>query len=201
MSAGSDAKNAFDAAFFAHFSFTQSDPQAAGITAAEMEDFLNSPEMTDQFLGNGWSNWSSATDETITSRIALNENTPTSISANQEGIQKFAMAAAMVTSLLSGNLSEAARSTVISSSVSMVGETLGGIGQLQSQTGIIQKRVADASDRMKTQVDLFEKHIIDLESVDPTEAATRVANLTDHINTSLALTARLQQLSLLKYLT
>ena len=38
-------------------------------------------------------------------------------------------------------------------------------------------------------------------TVDPTEAATRVADLTDHINTSLALTARLQQLSLLKYLT
>ncbi|MBN9259202.1 MULTISPECIES: flagellar hook-associated family protein [unclassified Mesorhizobium] len=198
---GSPAKAAFDAAFVARFGFTQDDPAAASITAQQMDDFITN-DVEPQFLGSGWqANWSNATDQQIVSRIALNENTPTSISANQEGIQKFAMAAAMVTSLLSGNLSEAARSTVISRSVSLVGETLGGIGQLQSQTGIIQKRVADASDRMKTQVDLFEKHIVDLESVDPTEAATRVADLTDHINTSLALTARLQQLSLLKYLT
>ena len=52
-----------------------------------------------------------------------------------------------------------------------------------------------------TQVDLFERHILDLEGVDPAEAATRVADLTQHIETSFALTARLQQLSLLNYLT
>ena len=40
-----------------------------------------------------------------------------------------------------------------------------------------------------------------LKGVDPAEAATRVANLTQHIETSFALTARLQQLSLLNYLT
>ncbi|TIV17432.1 MAG: flagellar hook-associated family protein, partial [Mesorhizobium sp.] len=73
--------------------------------------------------------------------------------------------------------------------------------QIRAETGIAQQRVSDASDRMKTQVDLFEKHIVDLEGVDPAEAATRVADLTQHIETSFALTARLQQLSLLNYLT
>ncbi|MFB9981721.1 flagellar hook-associated family protein [Mesorhizobium kowhaii] len=199
--AGSPAKAAFDAAFVANFGFTQDDPAAANITAAQMDDFITN-DVLPQFTGSGWQgNWSNATDQQIVSRIALNETTPTSTSANSEGIQKLAMAAAMVSSLMSSNISRAAKNTVISRSTLLVGEALSGIGQLQSETGIVQKRVSDANDRMKTQVDLFERHILDLEGVDPAEAATRVADLTQHIETSFALTARLQQLSLLNYLT
>ena len=51
------------------------------------------------------------------------------------------------------------------------------------------------------QATLFEKHILDMEGVDPYEASTRVADLLSHIETSYALTARIQQLSLVKYLT
>ena len=199
--AGSTAKAAFDAAFVANFGFTQDDPAAANITAAQMDDFITN-DVTPQFMGPGWQGtWSNATDQQIVSRIALNETTPTSTSANSAGIQKLAMAAALVTSLMSSNISQAAKNTVVSRSTSLVGEALSGIGQIQSETGIVQKRVSDANDRMKTQVDLFERHILDLEGVDPAEAATRVADLTQHIETSFALTARLQQLSLLNYLT
>ncbi|AZO51154.1 MAG: flagellar hook-associated family protein [Mesorhizobium sp.] len=199
--AGSPAKAAFDASFVAYFGFTQSDPAAANITAAQMDDFITT-SIEPQFLGSGWQGtWSNATDEQITSRIALNETTQTSVSANEDGIRKLAMAAAMVANLFSGNISDAAKNTVVSRAQTLVGEAIGGIVQVRSEVGLTQKRVSDASDRMKTQVDLFEKHIIDLEGVDPAEAATRVADLTQHIETSFALTARLQQLSLLNYLT
>jgi flagellar hook-associated protein 3 FlgL len=193
---GSPAKAAFDAAFVSYFGFNQSDPAAASITAAQMDGFITT-SVEPQFLGSGWQGtWSNATDEQITSRIALNETTQTSVSANED-----AMAAAMVTNLFSGNISDAAKNTVVSRAQTLVGEAIGGIVQVRSEAGLAQKRVSDASDRMKTQVDLFEKHIIDLEGVDPAEAATRVADLTQHIETSFALTARLQQLSLLNYLT
>ena len=199
--AGSPAKAAFDASFVAFFGFTQNDPAAASITATQMDSFITS-NVEPQFLGSGWqTNWSNATDQQITSRIALNDTTQTSVSANSDSIRKLAMASAMITGLLSSNISQAARNSVVTRSVSLVGDTLGGLAQLQSQTGLVQKRVSDASDRMTTQVDLFERHILDLEGVDPAEAATRVADLTQHIETSFALTARLQQLSLLNYLT
>ncbi|TPK75394.1 flagellar hook-associated family protein [Mesorhizobium sp. B2-4-15] len=199
--AGSTARAAFDASFVAKFGFTPNDPAAANITATQMDDFITN-DVTPQFLGAGWqTNMSNATDQQIVSRIALNETTATSTSANNDGIKKLAMAAAMVSSLMSTNISQAAKDTIIGRSESLVGEALSGIGQVQSETGIVQKRVSDASDRMKTQVDLFERHILDLEAVDPAEAATRVADLTQHIETSFALTARLQQLSLLNYLT
>ncbi|TPJ17519.1 flagellar hook-associated family protein [Mesorhizobium sp. B2-7-3] len=201
FTAGSPAKAAFDASFVAKFGFPPSDPAAANITAAQMDDFITN-DVTPQFLGAGWqTNMSNATDQQIVSRIALNETTETSTGANSDGIRKLAMAAALVSSLMSTNISQAAKDTIIDHSQKLVGEALSGIAQVQSQTGIVQKRVSDASDRMKTQIDLFERHILDLEAVDPAEAATRVANLTQHIETSFALTARLQQLSLLNYLT
>ena len=199
--AGSPAKAAFDAAFTSYFGFTQNDPAAANITAAQMDDFITTA-VEPQFLGSGWqTNWSSATDDQITSRISLNETTQTSVSANEQGIRKLAMAAAMVSTLFTGSISQQAQNTIVSRAQKLVGEAIGGIVQVRSEAGLAQKRVSDASDRMKTQVDLFEKHILDLEGVDPAEAATRLADLTQHIETSFALTARLQQLSLLNYLT
>ncbi len=200
--AGSPAKAALDAAFLAHFGFAQDDPAAANITAADMDDFITN-DVTPQFMGAGWqANWSSATDQQIVSRIALNETTETSVSANNDGVRKLAMAAAIVNDLFSSStMSADARKTVASRAFSLVGEAVSDLGQTQSQTGIIQNRVSQATDRIKTQADLFEKHISDLQGVDPYEAANRVNDLMSHIQTSFALTARIQQLSLLNFLT
>ena len=200
--AGSPAKAALDAAFLAHFGFAQDDPAAANITATDMDDFITNDVMP-QFMGAGWqANWSSATDQQIVSRIALNETTETSVSANNDGVRKLAMAAAMVSDLFSSpTMSADARKTVASRAFSLVGEAASNLGQVQSQTGIIQNRVSQATDRIKTQADLFDKHIASLEGVDYYEAANRVNDLSDHLQTSYALTARLQQLSLLNFLT
>jgi flagellar hook-associated protein 3 FlgL len=199
---GSPAKAALDAAFLAHFGFTQDDPAAANITADDMDDFLTNDVMP-QFMGSDWqANWSNASDQPIVSRIALNETTETSVSANNDGVRKLAMAAAVVADLFSSStLSADARKTVASRAFSWVGEASSDLGQVQSQTGIIENRVSSATDRMNTQVDLFNQHIVDLEGVDPYEAANRVNDLVSHIQTSFALTARIQQLSLLNFLT
>ncbi len=197
---GSPAKAAFDASFLAYFGFTQDDPAAAGITAADMENFLTT-EVEPQFANPGWDNWSNATDQSIVSRIALNETSETSVSANTAGVRKLAMAAAIVSQLVTGNIGEGARKTVIDRALGLVGESISDLGQTMSQTGIVQKRVTDANTRMDTQIDLFNRHVLDLEGVDPYEAANRVNDLMSHIQTSFALTARIQQLSLVNFLT
>ena len=70
---GSPNKAAFDAGFLSFFGFTKNAPAAANITAAQMDNFLTTV-VEPQFLGAGWQGtWSNATDEGITSRIALNE--------------------------------------------------------------------------------------------------------------------------------
>jgi len=201
FSATSAAKIAFDTAFSNYFGFAQTDLQAANITAAQMTDFLNDPSVTDQFLGADWTNWSSATDQTITSRIALSDTSQTSVSANIDGVRKLAMAAAIVSDLFDANLSDGARQAVAQRALSLAGEATSDLTQTQAQTGIIEKRVSDASDRMTMQIDLFNRHILDLEGVDGYEVANRVNDLVAHIQTSYELTARIQQLSLLNFLT
>lgn len=196
---GSPSKTAFDTAFATHFGFSQSSAAAQGITAAQMDTFLTAV-VDPMFTGTGWGAWSNATDQGITSRITLNETTETSVSANNDGIRKVAITAAMVADLLDSNISDAARGAVVKHAVSTIGVAISDLGQLEAQTGIVEQRVTNATDRIKMQMDLFERHILDTEGVDPYEASTRVTDLLSMIERSYAITARMQQLSLMNYL-
>ena len=193
-------KAAFDAAFLGHFGFAQNDPLAAGITPGDMQVFLDTV-VEPQFLGAGWqASWSNATDDLIVSRIALNETAETSVSANHPAIRKLAMAAATVSDLLSGNLNQGAQQAVLDRAVALAGEALAGIADLQAETGIKEKRITTANERITMQIDLFNTNIQDMEGIDPYEVSTRISQLLTQIETSYALTARIQQLSLARFL-
>lgn len=197
---GSASKTAFDAAFQAKFGFDQNDPQAANISAADMDDFLTN-HLEPEFLGAGWqANWSGASDQKITSRIALNETAETSVTANEPGLRKLAMATAALSDLLSGQLGEEARAALYERATALVGQAVTDIAGAQSEAGVAQNRITAASERIDAQVDLFKGFITDLEGVDPYEASTRVNDLITQIETSYALTSRIQKLSLLNHL-
>jgi flagellar hook-associated protein 3 FlgL len=198
--AGSPAKAAFDAAFQSHFGFPQTDPAAASISTSDMDAFMTAVEP--EFLGAGWSStWSNATDQTISTRITLTETSDTSVSANQPAIQKLAMAATLVHDLFNSNVGGAGQKAILSKAISLVADVTSSLATLQGSTGIMQERVSNASERLQTQVNLFDKHLSGLVSVDPYEASTRVSNLLTQIETSYALTARIQQISILRYIS
>ncbi|MGI6851710.1 flagellar hook-associated family protein [Mesorhizobium sp. 1B3] len=203
FSPGADNKAAFDQAFQDHFGFPQTDPQAQDITAAEMTTFLEDV-IEPMFLGNvpgGWQdNWSKATDQGVTNRIGLNETAETTLSANMQGVRKLAMASTIVADLLDGVLNSGARDAVISHARNLVGESVADINQSTAQLGLVDKRIDDANERIKMQVDIFKMSLGNLQNVDTYEASTRVNNLLAQIETSYALTARIQRLSLLNYL-
>ncbi|MBX3573881.1 MAG: flagellar hook-associated family protein [Mesorhizobium sp.] len=196
----SPSKVAFDTAFQAYFGFAQTDAAAATITSTQMDDFLTNV-VEPQFLGAGWNaNWSSATDEAIVSRITLNETTETSVSANISGIRKLAMVAAITSELMKGPLNAGAAAALSERALTLVNEGIAEVTAQQTMTGVAQQRVNNASERLETQVNLFEKTISDMEGVDPYEAATKVSALVSQIETAYALTSRIQQLSLLKFM-
>lgn len=198
--AGSLNKTAFDAAFFGHFGFAQSDPAAVSISASDMTDFLDNV-VEPMFTGSDWeNNWSNATDEVITSRIALNETAETSVSANVSGVRKLAMAASLVSDLLQAPLNENAREALIERTRTLVGEAISDVQYVQAKVGLVQTRVNNANERLAMQVDIMTTNLGDLQGVDPYEASTRVNSLLTQIETSYALTARIQQLSLLDHL-
>jgi flagellar hook-associated protein 3 FlgL len=199
QAASSPNKAAFDLAFSTYFGFNQNDPAAASITTSQMEGFLTALEP--QFLGAGWQGtWSNATDQGITSRISLNETIETSVSANEIGMRKLAMAAASVAVIFDSNVGSDGRQAALNRAAGLVGEGLAELGDLGAKTGNIENRVKNASERLNAQSDILELSIQDLEGVDPYEASTRVTLLQQQIETAYALTARIKELSLVKYL-
>jgi len=196
----SASKAQFDAQFLAYFGFSQNDPAANGITAAQIGDFLDTV-IQPSFMGAGWQGtWSNASDQKISSRIAANETAETSTTANGAGMRKLAMAAAVLTEFLDIPLGDEARQALYQRTTGLAGEAVSDIASTQAEIGLAETRVQDASERISSQIDLFKTFIYDLEGVDPYEASTRVNELLTQIETSYALTARIQQLSLLRYL-
>jgi flagellar hook-associated protein 3 FlgL len=197
----SASRTAFDTAFSTHFGFAITDPAAASISPAAMTDFIDTV-LEQQFLGAGWQGtWSNATDEKIVARITLSETTPASISANVDGVRKLAMGVAMVAGFMEGAFSEQTRQAVLERSAQLVAESVADLGATQGELGIMQQRVESASQRISMQVDLFQTNLQDLEGVDAFEVSTRVSSLLAQIETSYTLTARIQQLSLVRFLS
>lgn len=190
----------FDQAFNTYFGFDADDPAAEFIDAADMTDFLDTV-IEPQIVGAGWATyWSTATDQEITSRITLTETAQTSVSANIPGFRKLAMAAATIAATFGGPLSEGARDAALDKATKLLGEVVVELGSQQGYTGITQQRIEKANERMSMQIDLFKLSLSGLVGVDEYEVATRVSGLMAQLEISYSLTARMQQLSLLKFL-
>jgi flagellar hook-associated protein 3 FlgL len=198
--AGSTNKNAVDFDFQAFFGFAQSSANVSTITPAQMQNFL-STSFDAEFASPAWNtNWSSATDQTLTSRISTTEVVDTSVSANQPGFRKLAEAYTMLTDLGNAGLSQATFQTVVDKAVSLVSGAIYDLAVLGGSVGAIQQRVSGATDKLKIQHDILNHQVVAMEEVDPAEASVRVNALQNQIDTALALTARLQKISLINYL-
>jgi flagellar hook-associated protein 3 FlgL len=198
--AGSTNKNAVDADFLATFGFAQSSANVSTITPAQMQAFLGT-SFDAEFASPAWNaNWSSATDQTLTSRISMTEVVDTSVSANQPGFRKLAEAYTMLTDLGNAGLSQATFQTVVDKAISLVSGAIYDLAVLGGSVGAIQQRVSGATDKLKIQHDILNHQVVAMEEVDPAEASVRVNALQNQIDTALALTARLQKISLINYL-
>ena len=187
-------------AFLLNFGTTADDPGNNAIAAGDMQAFLDGP-FADLFADPEWTtNWSAASDQNVKSRISTSELIETSANANSVGVRKLAMAYTMVADLGLEKLNQAAYQTVVDTATRLAGEAVQDLAKEQSRLGTAQERVANANDRMSIQIDILTNHIGLLEGVDPFEASTRVAALMTQVETAYAMTARIQNLSLLKYL-
>lgn len=198
--ASGPAKTAFDAAFLGFFGFTKNDAAAQTIDATTMRTFLDTI-VEPQFLGAAWStNMSAASDEGILSRITLTETAVTSLSANEDGFRKVVMAGVITSELYSGNIGGNALGAVAEKAMELSGEAVADLSALQGRAGLVEEQLSRASDRLQSQADLLQTYADSLEAVDPYEASTRLTSLLTQIETSYALTARIQQLSLMRFM-
>lgn len=197
-SAGSPAKTAFDTAYATFMTangFTSPDE----ITPAAMATFIGDLEAS--FLGADWgTNWSSASDQNMTSRISTSEVVQSSTNANTEGMRKMALGAVIGYELLNLGLSEDTRKAVSDAAINYIGESISGIDADRSRLGISEARVKQSNTSLEAQIVILTTSIGDMESIDTYEAATRVTTLETQLSLAYTLTARIQNLSLINYL-
>ncbi|WP_330083917.1 flagellar hook-associated family protein [Methylocystis iwaonis] len=195
----SAAKAALDAAFTSNFGFPPSDPAVSTITASQMNAFISGP-MAALFSSNWTTDWSSASSSPLQNRISITQTSVTSVTANEASFQKLAAGYTMLTNLGASNLSKDTFQAVLTAATNYFDQGVSGLTNLQEKVGVIQSDVKSAQENMATQKDLLSAQIGALEGVDPSLASVTVTNLMTQIETSYSLTARIQQLSLTKYL-
>lgn len=195
----SAAKASFDAAFVAHFGFTQTDPLTTGITAADMDDFITNV-IEPMYSGAGWTDWSSATDEVMTSRISQSETVDTSATANDKAMRYLALAAVVAKELLGLDLSDASRTVVTNKAIEYTGIATTGLNSVRTKLGLSENRIEKANESLQVQIDIIDTTLTSKIEVDAYEASTRVNNLLSLVEASYTLTAKIQALSLVNYL-
>ncbi|MCB5177729.1 flagellar hook-associated family protein [Microvirga lenta] len=196
----SAAKAAVDSAFITAFGFSQTSAGVGSISPSQMETFLDGPFAT-LFNDSNWqSNWSSAGNQNIESRISPTEKIETSTNANEPAFRKLAMAYTMASDLGIAELPDETRKVVIDRLVKIMGAATAEIIEVQAELGTAEKKITNANERLDLQKVYFDEGVGKLESVDPAEAKTRVDALTTQIQMSYSLTSQLRQLNLFNYL-
>lgn len=200
----SAAKTAFDTAFDAYFGFPPTDTAGTATIAAtgtpSMEDFITTV-LEPMFTGADWNtNWSSATDQAMTSRITQSETVQTSASANEDGFRYFALAAIVTKELMTIGAPANAVTAAINKAIDYTGRAITGINSTRSELGLSQNRIEKADASLKVQVDIIETSLSSKIEVDAYEASTRVNSLLSMVEASYTLTSKIQALSLVNYL-
>ncbi len=194
------ARQAVADAFVARFGFPPGDPAAAGISAADMADFLDNV-LAPLFASPQWESlWSAATDETMKSLVSLNDVVSATASANDPAIRKLAMGYVMVAGLGLESLGRAARDVVAERAVRTFGEAIAGLNEMRGIVGVQEKRVADARERLDVQMAWLDQQITGMEQVDLHAVAMRINALQTMLEASYAVSGRLQNLTLLNYM-
>ena len=154
-------------------------------------------EFDDPAWGN---NWSAANDQVMTTRISTTETVDSSVSANEPAFRKLAMAYTMLSEIGTQNLNQSTFQVVIDNATQIIGDAINDLAGIGATIGTVQQQTTNATSRLKVQADLITKQVNAMEDVSPEEASVRVTNLKNQLEMSLALTARIQQMSILNYL-
>ena len=196
----SPARTQINSSFAATFGMSQSDPNVSSISAGAMNSYHDGA-FDAQFQSPQWQqNWSNASDAAFRVRIADGESIDVSTSANAAPFRALAKAFSAISELGTASLSAESYSALLGKVSQTLGQGLASLTQAQASLGSVQQRVSAATDGLKARSDGITAALGNLEGIDTYAASTRLTALQTQIETSYALTARMQNISLLKYL-
>ncbi|MFD1695829.1 flagellar hook-associated family protein [Roseibium aestuarii] len=193
-------KIAADAAFLGAFGFDQTNAGVSGISAAAMQTYLDGP-FAALFADPAWgTTWSSATDETTVSRISTSETLNSSVSANEDPFRELAQVYTMMSDLGNTALNKETQKVVVDKAIALLGSAIAGVVSEMGSLGTAQERVTLASERLSIQTDILNERINALELVNLEETSVRLNTALTQLETTYAISARIQQLSILNYI-
>lgn len=196
----SPARTAVISTFTAAFGFPPDDPQVVTITPAQMTAYMDGP-FAALFEEPQWSaNFSYATDEVMRDRISHHEEINTSATANDRGIRQLYFALTLAIDGGIENLNAETFGVVAARIANTSSEGGYNVVATQARVGVAQERLAQANERIALEKGALETRIGELEGVDAYKVADRLSLLMTRIESSYAVTARMQQLTLLNYL-
>ncbi len=202
--AGSANKAAVDGAFQTAFGFGQTDAAAGSISGSDMQTFLDA-QFAPLFSGSSYAaDWSSASSQTITSRIAPEQSVTTSVSANAPAFQALAQAYTMVKEFGGPPMSADASQAAITTATNLVTGAISSLVTVQAGLGVSQSAMSAANDSMSAQINLLTAQagtLSQLSDTDTYDISNQVSTLQTQIQASYEVTAKLQQMSLANYLT
>ena len=89
----------------------------------------------------------------------------------------------------------------MSRATTLINAGIAGLTNVQSDVGVAQAAISDAGTQISAQSDLLKSSVGDLTSVDTYALSSQVTTLQNQLEASYSLTSRLQQLSLVNYLS
>jgi flagellar hook-associated protein 3 FlgL len=187
-------------AFETHFGFPPSDPAAAALSAGDIEGFLDGA-FSILFEDTDWrSTWSAASSEGMQFRLGTGPAIDLQTTTDRPFARTLAQAFSMVEMLGNSSIGKDAFQAVADRAMARISEAQQQIGSEQARIGAGQARLKLASEALEKERTDFNSAIRSLEGVDAYEAATRINVLMAQLETSYAVTGRINRLSLLSYI-
>ncbi len=195
----SNAKTATDTALSNYLS--QTGTTIGTVSPTQIQTFL-SGNYAQLFTGTNWTtNWYGGSGAATSANISPGQSVVTSFASGQTPFQQLASAYVSIAGLDVTNMSSSTQQAVIQSALKEVNAGMQGLNGMASAIGLSQSQLTNANSNLQTQTASITDYVNKLEGVDPTEAATRLAQLQTQLETAYSLTNRISKLGLVNYLS
>jgi flagellar hook-associated protein 3 FlgL len=197
---GVAARSAIETAFVTEFGIASNDPAAATLPRTAIESFI-AGAFAALFDDAGFAaNWSGASQAEMVGEISSGVIGQTASTANNDSVRALAKGFAALAFFQNSAINDDAYVAIADQSLITLGSAREALTAQRANIGQAEEQVKLATERVADSGALAEQTLAAMEQVDPYETATRLNTLITAIESSYAMTARLQRMSLVNFL-
>lgn len=191
---------ALDQAFQSRFANLPGAQANVSIAPSDMQAFLDTV-LAKMFESDGWTdNWSKASDFGSEFRISNTVSLTYPAVGNSTGMRDLVESLTMVAGLGLDTLSSDTRQAVMDRAAAKLGDAIAEITTTTAAVGLSRSTLEDASTLLSLRHDQMSVRLDEIEAADPAEIGARISTLSEQLQASYQVTAKLAHLSLINYL-